>query len=140
MIYSGNHTVTTAKSASYLGNVGSNVNDFKPFNMKGVGGFIWEDDGDGDYESGEGLEGYTVLLWSVDGGRKNPGPQQVAEAITDEDGWYHIDYAHKGKAADYYIEVLDAEVVVETSDAFALGQGKQYEIFNWSDVDDDLVA
>ncbi|NDW53450.1 hypothetical protein [Aliiroseovarius sp. PrR006] len=118
----------------------ANINDFKDFKMKGVGGFIWDDQNDSaDYDSGEGLEGYNVVLMGY-ADRKSSDWTSLEVMVTDEDGWYHSDYVHKGKVSTYEILVYDADNnLVAESGEFTLGKGDQFEIFNWEE-DGDLVA
>jgi hypothetical protein len=79
-----------------------NVNEFK--RVQGVAGFVWDEDADP-------IEGALVRLII---------PEDVKfdlpylDATTDEDGWYMIEYKHKGKPADFPIQLwLDGNLVAE---------------------------
>jgi hypothetical protein len=79
-----------------------NVNEFK--RVQGVAGFVWDEDADP-------IEGALVRLII---------PEDVKfdlpylDATTDEDGWYMIEYKHKGKPTDFPIQLwLDGNLVAE---------------------------
>jgi hypothetical protein len=75
------------------------VNEFKK--IPGVAGFV--------YDRATGItlvDGALVKLTILDGVNPKYEPR-VLTAITDEDGWYMIEYKHKGKPADYIIEVWE---------------------------------
>jgi hypothetical protein len=70
-----------------------NTNVFK--RIAGVAGMV-------QYDGIEPVIGANVSLWGTD----RDGVQFLAgEAITDEDGWYMIEYRHKGRPSDYNIEL-----------------------------------
>ncbi len=120
----------------------TNINDIKKLNAKGVGGFVWDDDGDGLYQDGEGIQtnpngddpdlyGY-VALYSI---KKPGGDGTLIETMeTDEDGWYWSDYTHKGKQGWYRVELFDEDGEMVGEHEFQLGKGEHYEIYSF-DVD-----
>jgi hypothetical protein len=68
-----------------------NVNAFK--RIPGIGGLVIDGQGDP-------LVGVQVDLYDPDG-------QLMITNTTDEDGWYLFEYKHKGKQAEYTIELPD---------------------------------
>ena len=88
----------------------------------GIGGMVTDDDGL------VPLEGEMVSLYK--------GTQHLGSAQTDEDGWYTINYQHKGKAAPYSAQWDVSDDVanlnglpldtVDVSDPFTLGGSTKY--------------
>jgi hypothetical protein len=80
----------------------ANANEFK--RIAGVAGFVRDTDGNM-------IEGALVRLIIPEGVKFD---EPYLDAITDEDGWYMIEYKHKGKPTDYPIQLwIDGNLVVE---------------------------
>jgi hypothetical protein len=81
-----------------------NDNEFK--RSPGVAGFVWDDVGDP-------IEGALVRLIippSVNFGEPH------LDSTSDEDGWYMIDYKHKGRPTDFPLQVwIGGSLIVEDS-------------------------
>jgi hypothetical protein len=76
-----------------------NFNEFKK--IPGVAGFVYD-------SVGELLEGATVVLHIPPQYAKFTGGVLVLTTTTDGDGWYMIEYKHKGKPSDaYWMKVFD---------------------------------
>jgi uncharacterized repeat protein (TIGR01451 family) len=91
----------------------SNSNIFE--NPKGFGGLV--------IECGQGIEGETVILYAGD------RTTVLDTMTTDENGWYSSEYVHKGKAAEYYLElqtvyaVLPNPIQVSVGGKIKFGEG-----------------
>ncbi len=91
----------TANGGGVPGDSLVNDNEFK--NTPGVAGFVWNSAG--------GLEpGVTVRL-VIPEGVNHPGPH--IDGVSDEDGWYMINYKHKGRPTDFQMEVWQGGVLVD---------------------------
>jgi hypothetical protein len=96
----------------------SNINYKKSW---GVGGLV--------EDSGNPVEGVQVGLFDSDG-------NLVGDALTDAQGWYPINYQHKGKASEYYVQMdFDGGGYDDASDPFTLGGGVKYVEVNGVDGD-----
>ncbi|NND84100.1 MAG: hypothetical protein HKN46_03025, partial [Acidimicrobiia bacterium] len=83
----------------------SSVHEFKQ--IRGFGGLVFT-------AGGEPVEGATVRLLSSDGA--------VLETMTtDADGWYLSVRQHKGKAATYWLELLDGDGNVVHTESVTVG-------------------
>jgi hypothetical protein len=81
-----------------------NDNEFK--RMPGVAGFVWDG-------AGDSIEGAVVRLIIPPQANFD---EPYLDGISDQDGWYMIDYKHKGRPTDFPIEVwIDGGLVAEDS-------------------------
>ena len=84
-----------------------NTNSFK--NIKGFGGLVLN-------ESGEGIEGETVSLFSEAG-------IWIEDMQTDVNGWYWSEYVHKGKTATYVLKWNENSISVTIGGKIKFGEG-----------------
>jgi hypothetical protein len=88
-----------------------NMNRFK--RNPGFGGIVTD-------EWGTPIEGYTVKIY-LDG-------VLLGEAVTDEDGFYFFYYKHKGKRAQFKVELYDDEGNYVTEEIVELKANKFIEV------------
>jgi hypothetical protein len=91
----------TANGISHSDTV-ENINEFKK--IPGVAGFVYDDS---ILYIGQDITVKLVIPDSV----KGVGGE-ILDTMADEDGWYMIEYKHKGKPTDYLIQLWKGEVKI----------------------------